>query len=216
MDFDAKELERELCRLPEVNAARVVTDGAGRPTEVHILASTAKHARQIARDVHSLAMATFGLALDHRIISVVQLAGGPGEEGVLGAPDAPGRVVVGRVTTEHTGLRVGIRVQLVREDQEATGFAEGSAASSTRPRLIAQATLEAMRELLPVAECADVEMANIMTVGIRNVALATIVFVDPPHEMAVSGSAIVRGGDDADAVARAVLDATNRRLGRLR
>ena len=37
------ELERELCRLPEVSAARIVTDRIGRPTEVHILAQGAKH-----------------------------------------------------------------------------------------------------------------------------------------------------------------------------
>ena len=40
----------------------------------------------------------------------------------------------------------------------------------------------------------------------------TIVFVAPPSEQVVSGSAIVRANQDADAVARAVLDATNRRL----
>jgi hypothetical protein len=36
--------------------------------------------------------------------------------------------------------------------------------------------------------------------------------VIPPAEQLVSGSAIVRPQQEADAVARAVLDATNRRL----
>ena len=38
------------------------------------------------------------------------------------------------------------------------------------------------------------------------------VFVMPPSEQLVSGSAIVRPQQEADAVARAVLDATNRRI----
>jgi hypothetical protein len=38
------------------------------------------------------------------------------------------------------------------------------------------------------------------------------VFVLPPSEQLVSGSAIVRQHSEADAVVRAVLDATNRRL----
>ena len=67
------ELERELCRLPEVSAARVVTDTVGRPTEVHILANGAKHAKQVVRDVQSVALASFGIELDRRIVSVVQL-----------------------------------------------------------------------------------------------------------------------------------------------
>ena len=44
-----------------------------------------------------------------------------------------------------------------------------------------------------------------------NVDLVTI--VTPPSEQLVSGSAIVRPLQENDAVARAVLDATNRRMG---
>ena len=43
----------------------------------------------------------------------------------------------------------------------------------------------------------------------------TIVFVLPGGEQLVSGSALVRNHQDTDAVARAVLDATNRRLPQL-
>jgi len=38
------------------------------------------------------------------------------------------------------------------------------------------------------------------------------VFVVPPSEEIVSGSAVVRVSNEQEAVARAVLDATNRRL----
>jgi hypothetical protein len=44
------------------------------------------------------------------------------------------------------------------------------------------------------------------------VAVVTVVFVMPPNEQVVAGSAIVRPQQEAEAVARAVLDATNRRL----
>jgi hypothetical protein len=42
--------------------------------------------------------------------------------------------------------------------------------------------------------------------------VVTIVFIAPPSEHVVAGAAIVHAQQDADAVARAVLDATNRRL----
>src|SRR3954466_14762000 len=83
-ELDLREVERELCRLPEVNAARIVEDEIGRPIEIHILASRDKHAKQIVRDVQSVAMATFGLELDRRLVSVVQLEGGAGDERVVG------------------------------------------------------------------------------------------------------------------------------------
>ena len=58
----------------------------------------------------------------------------------------------------------------------------------------------------------EVDSAAVVTLGGNEVALV-VVTVSAPRAAAqsVSGSAVLRG-DDADAVARAVLDALNRRL----
>ena len=208
-DNELAEIEKELCRVPAVNAARIVADEIGRPKEVHILAGAGKSPKQIARDVQSVAMATFGLEIDHRIISVVQLDDGQ-VEAVLSVGQA--RVAIGAISSEQTGLRSQVRVTLRRSDTEATGFSEGSIAETSRNRAVAQASLEALRQLVPAAESADVEMAACVRLGHREVAVATLVFVVPPHEEIVSGSAVVRGGNEAEALSRAVLDATNRRL----
>jgi hypothetical protein len=208
------ELERELCRLPEVSAARVVTDTTGHPSEVHILATAAKHAKQVVRDVQSVALASFGIELDRRIVSVVQLGGE--DAGAAEAAVESFRPALVNVTTEVTGLRSLVRVTLSRQESETVGFAEGSIASTARNRLVAAATVDALRQLDPAAECVDVDSAQVVRVGANDVAIVTIVFVLPPNEQLVSGSAIVRRHADADAVVRAVLDATNRRLPNLR
>lgn len=72
---DYGEVERALCRIPEVSAARIVIDDTQQPVEVHILASPEKHAKQLVRDIQSVAMVSFGLDIDRRVISVVQLEG---------------------------------------------------------------------------------------------------------------------------------------------
>jgi hypothetical protein len=214
--IDLREVERELCRLPEVNAARIVEDEIGRPVEVHILAARSKHAKQIVRDVQSVAMAEYGLELDRRLISVVQLEGGAGDGHVTaGEPVGTARVHVEGITAEKQGMRSVVRVTLSRDDMHTTGIAEGSVASSTRHRLVAQATLEALRQLVPSAECTDVEEAAVTRIGQRDVAIASVVFVVPPVEDVIAGSALVRAGGEQDAMVRAVLDATNRRLTRL-
>jgi hypothetical protein len=216
IDTDVIELERELCRLPEVSAARVVTDAHGHPTEVHILATAAKHAKQVVRDVQSVALASFGIELDRRIVSVVQLGTEDEASGAPGTAPAPTRPALVNVATEITGLRALVRVTLAREDTETVGFSEGSIASTARHRLVATATVDALRQIDPAAECVDVDSAQVVRVGAADVAIVTIVFVLPPNEQQVSGSAIVRGHAEADAVVRAVLDATNRRLPGLR
>lgn len=208
MDLDLRDVERELCRLPEVSAARIVADEAGRPIEVHILAKAGKHPKQVVRDIQSVALATFGLEIDRRVVSVVQLEG---EEGTM-AGGAEFRPSIVAITAESSGLRTLVRVALGHHDEEAIGFAEGSAASSARHRLVAVATLDALRQLESAAECCDVDSAQIVRIGRYDVAVVVVVFVVPPQEQVVSGSAIVRLNQEPDAVARAVLDATNRRL----
>jgi hypothetical protein len=208
-ELDLVDVERELCRLPEVSIARIVTDPAGAVTEVHVVARPGKHPKQIVRDIQSVALASFGLELDRRIVSVVQL-GGAELNGAAPAP--PARPVIVAITAEASGLRSLVRVTLARGDDEAVGFAEGSIATTARHRLVATATVDALRQLDPAAACLDVDHAQISRVGSHDVATVTLVYVQPPSEQIVAGAAIVRPQQEADAVARAVLDATNRRL----
>jgi hypothetical protein len=207
VEIDLTEVEREICRLPDVSIVRIVADDLGNVTEVHVVAHEGKHPKQIVRDVQSVALASFGLELDRRVVSVVQL----GTANVNGASDAPRLSIVG-ITAESTGLRSLVRVTLSREGEDVVGFAEGSVATTARHRLVAHATVDALRQLEPAAASIDVDHAEIVRVGGHDAAVVTIVFIEPPSEHVVAGAAIVHAQQDADAVARAVLDATNRRL----
>ena len=208
-----RELEDELCRLGGVLAVRVVGDRNGRPIEVHVLADQSKPAKQTVRDVRAVAQTMFGLELDHRIVSVAQLDSAA-EHTVEGtsANLAP-RARVSRVNFEAQGVRADVRVVLVDGDLEHSGYAEGSVAAVARPQLVALATLDAVRQSDSAAEAIHVVSADITRVGPTRVAVVSVVYVEPPVELFVSGSAVVRQDRD-EAVARAVLDATNRRLGR--
>jgi hypothetical protein len=215
-DLDVTEIEREICRLPDVAVTRIVADESGRITEVHVVAQGAKHPKQIARDVQSVALASFGLELDRRIISVVQLGD---EQADALSVDAPATVpsairpVIERVAVQTTGVRAEVHVGLRLGESTAVGHAEGSTAAATRHRLVAAATVDALRRLVPAVDAIEVDAAQILRVGALDVAVVTVVHVAPPAEHVLSGSAVVTRGLDAQAVVRAVLDATNRRLG---
>ena len=208
-ELDLTDVEREICRLPDVSISRLVAEPSGRVSEVHVVAHPGKHPKQIARDVQSVALASFGLELDRRIISVVQLGGDVLDSQISAVYLRPSVIAI---TAEANGLRSLVRVTLGREDDETVGFAEGSIATTARHRLVASATVDALRQLEPAAECLDIDSAQIVRVDANDIAVVTVVFVMPPSEQLVSGSAIVRPQQEADAVARAVLDATNRRL----
>ena len=126
-ELDLTEVEREICRLPDVAISRLVAEPSGRVSEVHVVAHAGKHPKQIARDVQSIALASFGLELDRRIISVVQLGGDVLDSQMLAGYLRPSVVAI---TAEANGLRSLVRVTLGREDEEAVGFAEGSIATT--------------------------------------------------------------------------------------
>ncbi len=207
-ELDLTEVEREICRLPDVSIVRIVAEPDGRVSEMHVVARQGKHPKQIVRDVQSIALASFGLELDRRVISVVQLGGSILDESFT--PDPRPSIVA--ITAEASGMRSLVRVTLALDEEEAVGFAEGSIATTARHRLVALATVDSLRQLEPAAECVDVDHAQIIRIGAHDVAVVTVVYVIPPAEQLVSGSAIVRPQQEADAVSRAVLDATNRRL----
>ena len=202
------ELEATLSRLPGVQAVRVVTGPDAHPTEVHVLASRDKTPKQLVRDIQSVALAQFDLEVDHRIVSVVQF-----EEGETGGGLAPqaNRVLIATINAQTTGLESTATVTLASAGTLYDGTATAPATASSRPRLIARATLNAVAALMPVGAC-DIEYAQIAQVGGRGVAVSIVQVVTPTGETIVTGSALVRG-DEADAVARSVLDALNRRLG---
>ena len=112
-ELDLTEVEREICRLPDVTIARIVAEPGGRVREVHVVAHPGKHPKQIARDVQSVALASFGLELDRRIISVVQLGGDATDAQLFGAQPRPSVVAI---TAEANGLRSLVRVTLARDD----------------------------------------------------------------------------------------------------
>jgi len=229
--MEIAEIERELCRIPDVRAARIVANDAGDPVEVHILASTGKGAKQLVRDVQSVAIASGGLDIDHRIISVVQLddlAADSASPGAEPAAVANGngnghrngshaeRVVVESVVVSKKELRALCTVTLRRGTEQAVGTAEGTDATTARWRIVAEAALSALRTVEPLAERVAVESAGVQRIGERALGIVTLLLVIPPNEEPLAGVAPVRGANEEEAVVRAVLDATNRRLARLR
>jgi hypothetical protein len=210
-EIDLESVETEFCRLPDVVAARIVPDNRGRPVEIHVLAHTGKHPKQVVRDVQSVALASFGLEIDRRIVSVVQLGPNGSEPAATDAPTPVKRLQIAAIETSSSGMRASIRVTLASGDAEATGFAEGTTAAATRPRLVASATIDALRQLEPEAERLDVAGAELTSVGGADLAVITLTLVEPPLEQQLTGSAVVHHLAD-DAVVRSVLDAVNRRL----
>ncbi|HZT66621.1 MAG TPA: hypothetical protein VFA11_12615 [Acidimicrobiales bacterium] len=222
------DLEQDLRRIPGVGGAKVVVSPDGEVTEVHIVAGPAKHPKQVVRDVQTVALAHFGVEIDRRVVSVVQMGGADDaarlwDEAANGSSDSRGsgdgaaagltaRPRIGAVSAVADGLRYRVEVTLSQGDEQVVGAAVGPATAALMPRLVAKATLDALLQLETVAPFVDVESAAVVRLGERDVALVGLVLLSPSREDLVVGAAPIRGPGLNDAVARAVLDATNRRF----
>lgn len=211
MALNFHELEESISRLESVDAARIVSD-SGRIAEVHIIAASDKPAKQVVRDVQSLAMARYGTQIDRRVISVVHIAADriPG----YGDGDAS-RVQLVEISEHPAGTRTTHKVTLRYAEQDRTGSATGPAVPSARLRLIGDATIDAIEQTFEKIPPIALDAISVMPVGAQSVVAAVIVAAGiGGREDLTVGSALVNG-EDGEAAVRAVLDALNRRLSRL-
>ncbi len=200
--MDAVAFQEKIGRIEGVEAARVVT-GNGQISEIHVLARRTKPPKQVVRDVQSLGQALFGEEIDRRVVSVVQLSDSDLEGGL--------RPALIDVAETLDGSRAEVTVSLRWQDEILTGSARGAAASSTRARQIAEATLEAVRQGIHREAALAVSSMDVPLLGSKKVAIAQVVVVTEATERMLIGCAYVED-EEARAVVRAVLDALNRFL----
>ena len=208
MPVNFKEFEEGLTRLESIDAARIVNQGE-RITEVHVIAAANKPAKQVVRDVQSLAMARFGLSIDRRIVSVVQIA----PQSLETASAA--RAALTRVSETPNGTRTMIEVTLRYEDDEYVGTSTGPAVASARLRLIGEATIDAVEKTFPTMPPIALDAITTTAVGSTKVVVGLVVSAgERGGEELNVGSAVVNSNTD-DAAVKAVLNALNRRIGTL-
>jgi hypothetical protein len=222
-------LESELRKIAGVRNARIV--GTEGPEEIHVVASATRSPKQVVRDVQSLAAAGYGLPIDHRIVSVVQLEDAdpppppstikldsPAEEHQpVAAAAAPHhddrRPVLERVVLGTRGNAGWVEVGLKWPDgTETDGSGTAGPSRETRARGAAKALVKALEPVLR-ERGVDLELDQVL---IHRMDSADSVFVratffDGGNAIPVVGSAIVHD-DVASAAVRALLHAVNRKL----
>ena len=207
--------ERELSKITGVRSVRVV--GGARPSEIHVVAGRTRSPKQIVRDVQSLAVAGFGVSIDHRIVSVVQID----EEPLPATRSSPararlqasGRPIVESVRSNVEGDKRLIDVVLGWPEGART---EGQARSGTSRELQARAAMEATVEALAPALTVrsmriEVEHAFLQPMG-RDEAIVVKATVYEGDEVTPVTGAVLVEDEVAAAGVRALLHAVNRKL----
>jgi len=207
-----EDIEAALSEVGEIQAARVVVETDGSISEIHVLALPTKAPKQLVRDIESCIMATFGIPVDHKKISIALL----GRDALQPEPEAPRRPSAIRprvcsINATVSGVQASASVLLEIDGQEYTGTSSGPASQTGRLRLVALATLDAVSQYADATTSFALEDVAIVKLGREKTAVSCIALVSGLGEQTFSGSAMVRQNDN-DSVVRATLDAINRRM----
>ena len=97
---------------------------------------------------------------------------------------------------------------------EYSGSSDGPSAPTARLRLVGEATLRAMEEVIGGSAPLALDSIADQTVGNNHIIVSVVVSTDGNTDSVLVGTAMGRG-DEAEAAVRAVLDALNRRMPQL-
>jgi len=205
-----------LSKIPGVFSVNVSTDSLGDISDIHILATTRRNAKQISRDIQSALAAAFKLEIDHRIISIAQIEGD-----TFGGVDCRDRNA--EIRLRYTGMNVSMRsgkrtyqVRLARDEEEFLGESECANAPRQKRRAIAEATIQALETALNLeGKLSLVLIHEVELEGIQVVLTAIECPEASDGRLLIGAAHCSRNDDEAECVVRSTLDALNRFCGRL-
>ncbi|MFQ3662684.1 MAG: hypothetical protein SNJ69_09860 [Chloroflexaceae bacterium] len=201
-------LEQLIYQVRGVQGARLITDPQGQIDEIHVVGTPQRNPKQIVRDIESILYVRGGIRLDHRKISLVQVA-------ERETAPAGRRLQLLEVSISTGEQETHVEVLLGLQEQRFKGSSACSTADPvSRSLLAATATIEALNHAIGAHGSFRLERLQRQPLGELDTFLTHLSFVLEGGLEALLGVSVVRE-DETSAAARAVLDAANRRVERL-
>jgi hypothetical protein len=205
--IDVAKIEELLRQVRGVMAVRVVQDEGGQIDELHIVGSPGRSAKQMVRDVESLLYVRGGVRVDHRKISLVQIA----ESIIQPSPVRVRLLDISRSSDDPPA----ISVVLAMDEQRVQGIGRTRPERADQPEYLAgYATIHALDQLIGARGQFRLENLERHSFGQLEVYLTHLSLTTDDGIETLLGISVVRD-DDPTAVVRSILDAVNRRLQRL-
>lgn len=200
--FFAPDLERELNRLDSVSSAKVLCTGS-EIDEIHIVAPRDRLPKKIVRDVESLLLVRFGIRVDHRCISVVQM------DHMQTSYPQHVRPLIQTVTRENNCVRVTLGIG----EETLIGQAE-LRVDHDESLIVARAVVHAIEQLLQTPGVLTILKTQVVEMNEYRTILVLVRWVFSDQQELLLGASILND-NLLETAARATLDAVNRRLVRI-
>lgn len=200
MNFN--EYEEVINKINGIMKSKIVSVD-GNIMELHILANSTRPGKQLVRDIESTLLTAFDYRIDRRLISIAQIQT---EE-----KDTSRRIKFLGISMNTLDNVIECSVKLSYEEEEHVSTQVGIKTDTNRKKIVAEATVKAIESILGQAYVFDVlEVIVTAREDIAFVSVLVVVVLNEVEEVMV-GSVMVRN-DINEAIAKATLDAVNRRV----
>ncbi|QTA37161.1 hypothetical protein JYK00_05260 [Thermosipho ferrireducens] len=197
---NTENIELLLSKIPGIKAAKIIEEN-NTMKEIHIVADSNKSPKQLVRDIETVLLASTGIRIDRKIVSIAQLSSDvkltkivPYSLNSLKVEDIDSRTLKVSVTIEHG-------------EEDLLGEAIGPKTKRNVPKVVGNAILSALNDIHDYALSLD-DVAEIYLAGKRFI-ITHLTKEFNGEEESVIGAAELNG-DYLKAVAESVLDAFRR------
>lgn len=200
--MDLAVIENNLEMIDSVVSCKIVANQGDQIDEIHIVSNDTRGAKQIARDIQSVLVATYNIPIDHKKISIAQIAD-------KSLKKAEQRLKLEGLSSDILGTKAAIKVSISNGGNIYENTISGINTIRNKERMLVDVTLKTIEE---ACDCNDTFIfEDIRTIPVSNdkVILVIIMGIIDGVEQRLCGSCLVNNSHEI-AVVKATLDAINR------
>ncbi|MFA9397188.1 MAG: hypothetical protein ACERKV_02840 [Clostridiaceae bacterium] len=202
--MDCREYETIISKIDSVIKCRVIEEG-NKVTEIHVLANNLRSAKQISRDIETALLTLVDFKIDRKIISIAQINTEYEEK-------------VNRIRFEGISLTSNenlaiCEVNLIYQGENYKVVEKGIRSQNNKKNIVAKATVKAVENILGQDNLFDIINVNLTSFSDISYVTVMVTMVFNNTEDTMIGSSII-SDDMNESIAKATLDAINRRIQR--
>lgn len=200
--MDLAVIENNLEKVDSVVSSKIITNEDNEIDEIHIVSNDTRGAKQIARDIQSVLVATYNIPVDYKKISIAQIAD-------KSLKKAEHRLKLEGISSDILGTKAAIKVSISNAGNVYENTISGINTLRNKERMLIDVTLKTIEE---ACDCKDIfifEDIRTIPVSYDKVILVIIMGIIDGIEQRLCGSCLVNNSYEV-AVVKATLDAINR------
>jgi hypothetical protein len=197
-----EEIEKSINKLNGVLFSKIVLAKNQEIKEIHIITKDFCNPKKISRDIESLLIAQYNIAIDYRKISIAQVR----EE-----KDYSNRMKFSDISVSSTEEQLQVKVKLENKDRIFEGKIDCTNWNRNKEYIIARATLDAITSFMNGKIFFQVDEIKTLQMEGKEVILISINLLSSEGKENLVGAALV-AEDQNKTIVNAILKAVNRRI----